>query len=128
LRTIIVRFKWKPTVYRQTMKRRIEKQFNSLGFAVGLATACNGRGSYYDSGVRKTFFIDTSKGEIVYELDFDDTWTNEQIETAFRFIERIAKVSFAHLTRTTESDTIHPCESHPDTSPTSPPPAISPIC
>jgi hypothetical protein len=96
--TIIVRFKWKPTVYRQTMQRRIEKQFNSLGLAIGLATACNGRESYYDSGVRKTFFIDTAKAEIAYELDFDDTWTDEQVERAMRFIERIAKVSSVLLT------------------------------
>jgi hypothetical protein len=126
LNTIIVKFPCKPTKYRQTMKRRIERQLESLGLAIGLATALNGREFFYDSGVRKTFTLD--KWEVVYELDFDDTWTDGQVDTAMRFIERIAKVSFIHLTRTTESDTIHPCETHPDTSPTSPHLVTSPIC
>jgi hypothetical protein len=106
MKTIIIRFPCKPTKYRNTMKRRIEKHLESMGLAIGLATAINGRGSYYDAGIRKTFFLETSKAQITYELDFDDTWTDEHIETAMRFLERIEKVSSVICTDRPPSATI----------------------
>lgn len=104
MNTILASFPCKPTKYRQTLKRRVNTYFGNMTRVIALYCAAEGRDALYTTGVRFTFRL--AGDEIVFELDFDDTWTHEKCDKLLQYIKSIKKIQRAHLTTAPEPDTM----------------------
>jgi hypothetical protein len=67
-------------------------------------------------------------GTIIFDVQLGTDWTRKGVEAFLRYMEQSNGVVSVTLTTTTDSDTIHPCESHPTTDPTDRPLATSATC
>jgi hypothetical protein len=70
---------------------------------------------------------DMEPHKIRVAIDLDPAWAGQPAERLMDSLKKIKNVSSIALTYPTPSDTMPPCESHPNTAPTSQPLATSPI-
>ena len=135
--TLKIVYKYRPTKYKQTHKRRMVQEyirFSKDASVVSLAEI----GS---SNIQGTFLFDVAREDYVEGLGFnfggwmvayitftDDFWTDQRIIRLQQLIlKNNKKILLTQLTPTNRTGTIPPCET-PSTDPTNLPAATCPTC
>ena len=108
-----VHYKWTP--HKGTVKRRVSRLLRQMYPALIMNSPPNGTiGCGFSMG------LDLYPDKIRAVIDLDPLWAGKRTENLVRSLKTIKNVSSVLLTEKPTSDTMPPCESHPNTAPSVP--------
>jgi hypothetical protein len=113
--------------HKQTVKRRLDSLLRQMHPSLIL---CAPVSEIFDNGIPggiRSICAVMEPNKITVAIWLNPAWAGRPAERLMDSLKKIKNVASVALTFPTRSDTMPPCESHPNTAPTSQPLATSPI-